>query len=308
MFHRRDAYEKGENFAARLSRFERPLFVLAHYDDEVPSAGLLQRLGDRAHVVWVTNSDGLYGEMEMTPEKASEVRKAEGLRSVAIAGVPAARVHCLDYSEVETYRRMAALYTDRGVLTDVLPYFQNIRDAVREAVFDIEPDVVFTLAWQGGQPEHDLTHFFTRLAVAALHRERGRAVPFFHLPAYEYTVLVALRFHPLYRGGRIRLRLTAGELATKLEMLQAYPSQQELFRTFEKVLRWVGRASFLAGAPRRVEDILAEEELGPVSPDLDYTARPHVHDKLTYMFDHFEGTPVTFARSIRPVVRALLGK
>ena len=36
---------------------------------------------------------------------------------------------------------------------------------MRKAVFDIEPDVVFTDAWQGGQPEHDLSHLFAMTAL-----------------------------------------------------------------------------------------------------------------------------------------------
>ncbi|MBM4395937.1 MAG: PIG-L family deacetylase [Deltaproteobacteria bacterium] len=300
-----DPFKAGEALMVRAAAWERPLLVMAHHDDEVLLGGLLQRVAPRVRIVWVTNSDGLYYEGTLKPAEYAEVRKAEGVRSAAIAGVPESATRCLDASEVEIYRRMAALYAGKSRVEDVLPHFRAIRDQVVAAVREARPDAVFTMAWQGGQPEHDLTHFFTRLAVCELERQTGRAVEFFHVPAYEYTILVAMRFNPLYRGERIRILLTPDELATKLEMIRAYPSQVRLFGDFRKVFRWVGRPLFaLTGGPATLEDFLAVEELGPV-PEIDYAAKPHVHDRLTYMFDDFEGTRVTYSRSILPLVKAL---
>ncbi len=55
----RDAYRKGEAFCERLASFRQPLYVVAHHDDEVPTAGLIQRLGPRTKFVYVTNSAGV---------------------------------------------------------------------------------------------------------------------------------------------------------------------------------------------------------------------------------------------------------
>jgi hypothetical protein len=186
------------------------------------------------------------------------------------------------------------------------PFFQAIRDRVRDTVLALKPDAVFTLAWQGGQPEHDLTHFFTMLALKDLEAATGKRPEFFHMPAYEYTILVAMRFHPLYRGTRIRLRLTADELANKMQMMQAYPSQIRLFTDFSKVFGIIGKMGYLTGGPKNAEQFVTIEEFGPVPEGLDYTAKPHLFDYFTYMFDDFEGVPVRFLTSVRPIVAAFL--
>lgn len=300
----REAFRRGEEFNQRLASFKRPLYLLAHHDDEIPSAGLLQRLGSACRVIWVTNSDGLYFESKLDPAAYGELRKAEGLRSLATIGIPEQQTRCLDFSEVEIYRRLAGLHSGRSGIAEMRPFFTRIRDAVRDAVLEIEPDAVFTLAWQGGQPEHDLTHFFCARALDDLERRSGRRAAFFHLPAYEYTILVAMRFHPLYRGTRIRLRLDARELDNKLKMIAAYPSQVRLFGDFKKLFRYLVRPlGLLSGGPVSADEFLAIEEFGPV-PEIDYTRKPHRFDYFSYMFDDFEGEPVTFSGSVLPVVRA----
>ena len=302
----REAFRRGDELCRGIEGFQRPAIVLAHHDDEISTAGLLQRLGPRTAVVWVTNSDGLYYESALNPAEYSEVRKAEGFNSVALLGIPPEGVTNLDHSEVEIYRRMAWLYAGARTVAEVRPFFQRIRDSVRDALFALRPDAVFTQAWQGGQPEHDLTHFFTMLAVRDLGRETGTPVPLYHLPAYEYTVAIAFRFHPLYRGPRLRLRLTPGELALKLRMTEVYASQAKGFADFRKVFNVVAPLGRPFGGPRTLEELMSVEELGPVPADLDYTRKPHRFDAFTYMFDDFEGTRVTFLRSVRPVVQALL--
>jgi len=301
-----DPYCLGEEFSGQLSRFQRPVFLLAHHDDEIPTAGLLQRLGPGKRVVWVTNSDGLYTESDRTPGEYGALRMAEGTRSVALAGVPGTSVTQLGFSEVEIYRHFAWLHARKKRMSEVRPFFQEIRDRVRKSLLEIEPDAVFTLAWQGGQPEHDLTHFFGMLALRDLERRTGLRPAFFHMPAYEYTILVAMRFHPLYRGTRLRLRLTPEEQQVKRSMIRCYPSQVRLFSEFQRIFRWTGLLGYLTGGPRSVEEFLSIEEFGPVPEDLDYTRKPHRLDRLTYMFDDFEGTPVTFSTSIRPIVEDFL--
>ena len=302
----KSAYRLGEEFTARARHFRQPLFFLAHQDDELNYAGLISRLGPKTKFAWVTNGDGLYKESQLSPEAYGELRMAEAVKSIGAAGVPPENALFLKFSEIEIYRRMAALYAAPGSMQEHREYFDGMRVAVRKAVFDIEPDVVFVCAWQGGQPEHDLSHFFTMLALRDLARERGVRAEFFHLPEYEYTILLSMRFHPLYPGVRYRIRITPAEMAVKNAMVEAYPSQVRLFADFRKVFERIGKVTGLVGGPVTAEDYLSIEEFSPVPEGLDYRAMPHLHDYFTYMFDDFEGTPVTFTRSILPVVNAFL--
>lgn len=299
--------ELGEKFSAGLGRYKQPMFLLAHHDDEVNAAGLLQRLGPKTKIVWVTNSDGLYFESDMSPTNYGGMRMAEGVVSVGNVGIPENSTRCLAYSEVEIYRYLADLHCGRKQVNQALPLFRKMLDDVKKAIFDIEPDVVFTLAWQGGQPEHDLTHFFGRLALDEYQAKTGRKVEYFHSPAYEYTILLAARFNPFYGGTKMRIKLTPQELENKKRIIEAYPSQKRLFADFTKVFKVFGLLGKLTGGPASIEEYLSIEEFGPVPEGLDYTKNTHMFDFLTYMFDDFEGTPVTFSKSIQPIVKGLLG-
>lgn len=302
---RRDAMELGEEFTGRAGSYKRPLFLIAHQDDELSYAGLIQRLGAKTNFVWMTNGDGLYFETELSPAEYAKLRIKEAEEAVRVLGVAKSRAICLGFSEVEIYRRMADLHGGAS-MTEHKPYFQRIRKAVRDAVFQRRPDAVFTCAYQGGHPEHDLVHFFTWLAIRDLQQEKGEGVDFFHLPEYEYTILLAMRFHPAYRGTRLRIRLTEKELAKKWEMLKAYPSQEKLFKKFRKVFRVAGFFRRTGSGAKGEDDFYSTEEFGPVPWGFSYTKPPHYFDALTYMFDDFEGEPVTFKGSVLPIVKAFL--
>ena len=303
--HRR-GLEQGREFL-EAANFKRPLCVFAHHDDEVTPSGLLQRIGGDLSLVWMTNSDGRYFDSDLLPPAYGELRKAEGMEAAGLLGVPTRRIRNLDFSEVAIYRAMSRLHSGQGTWESEGALFEDMRRAVSKAVRNLKPDFVLTLAWQGGQPEHDLCHFFTYLALRDLEKESGKPIPFFHVPAYEYTYALAMRFHPMYRGQRMRIQLISQELKRKWDLIRAYPSQASLFKYFD----WAFRFGFmplglLTGGPKSLDAFLGIEEFGPVPSGLDYSAKPHFFEKLNYMFDDFEGTPVSFSGSILPVVRNLL--
>ncbi|MFA6033194.1 MAG: PIG-L family deacetylase [Myxococcota bacterium] len=301
-----EAYRRGERFKAGSCGYRKPLFLIAHQDDELNYGGLIQRLGPATEFVWITNGDGLYFETKLTPEAYGELRMAEAVKAVGAVGIPEANTSFLKFSEIEIYRRMSELYSGKSDMSGNREYFDGMRRSVREALFRAAPDIVFTCAWQGGHPEHDLAHFFTALAVKDYVKETGKNVEFFHLPEYEYTILLAMRFHPLYRGERYRIRLTPEELSGKMRIIDAYPSQVRLFDEFRKVFGYIGLAGHVTGGPKNAEEYLSSEEFGPVPAGIDYTRKPHLFDYFTYMFDDFEGVPVTFTRSILPIVKAFV--
>lgn len=288
--------------------FSRPVFLMAHHDDEISQAGVFLRLGPHVKAIWVTNSDGLYFESDLNPADYGRIRMAEGIASVAQAGIPEASTRCHGWSEVEIYRWLSRLHSGAVSMAEASVFFDGIRNDIRNDIFELKPDAVFTLAWQGGQPEHDLVHFFTALAIREYSRESSSKVAFFHMPAYEYTILVAHRFHPLYRGQRLRINLSEREMETKLKMIDQYPSQKRLFSDFQKVFSIVGKFGYLTGGPRNAAEWLSTEEFGPVPDDLDYTRNTHLFDRCSYINDDFEGAPVTFHGSVRPIVQWYLGK
>jgi LmbE family N-acetylglucosaminyl deacetylase len=287
----------------------RPLFVFAHQDDETVLAGIIARIiGDdeRGAFVWWTNGDGLAPEAGVDPVDYAEGRIAEASEALRRLGGSEKRKTDLACSEIETYRRLTHVALGRAVRRDALSYFRAEADKVETAIRDADPDRVFVLAWQGGHPEHDLTHVMTARAVRRLRAETGRPIPIIQCPAYEYVILCSLRFNPWFGGDRRHILLSDGEVEKKRSVFAAYPSQEALFRSFERVIRVAGAINRLRGRALSPEQYVAKEEFGVVEPAFDYTRSAHRLERLNYMFDHFQGTPIRFNTMVRPVAAALL--
>ncbi|MCX7943076.1 MAG: PIG-L family deacetylase [Deltaproteobacteria bacterium] len=285
--------------------YKRPLFIVAHQDDELNYAGLIKRLGSKTHIIWVTNGDGLYFEMGVSPEKYAEIRQREAIKAAEAVGIDERNLLCLKFSEVEIYKRFAELNRSPQSMRIHKSFFKGIKDAIKDVVFGYEPDVIITDAWQGGHPEHDLTHFFAYCAKRDYEKEKKRPIDFIHIPEYEYTILIAMRFHPLYKGVRFRIYLTPEELEAKMRVIEAYPSQKRLFAKFERLFTYFGYIGRIIGGPKSAIEYISIEEFGPV-PTIDYAKKPHIHDFFTYMFDDFEGDPVTFSGSVLPIIKEFL--
>lgn len=292
-----------------LRRDGRPLFVFAHQDDETVLAGIIHRIigeDERGAFVWWTNGDGLAPGSGMSPAAYARVRIAEAEESLKRLGGSAKRKVDLESSEIENYRRLTHV-AEKGKTRDrAFDYFMNEAENVERAVRDADPDRVFLLAWQGGHPEHDLTHMMTVRAVRKLRAETGRAIPIVQCPAYEYTIACAMRFKPWFNGDRRRIVLDADEMETKRSVFEAYPSQAPLFNKFQTVLTALGWVNVVRGHRIKLDEYLGVEELGVVDPELDYKRSTHRLDRLNYMFDDFEGTPVRFSTMLRPIAELLL--
>lgn len=287
----------------------RPLFIFAHQDDETVMTGIIRRIVEddaRGHFIWWTNGDGLAPGTEHTPEAYGEIRVAEATEALRRLGASEARKTDLWTSEIENYRRLTHLDAGPAPADAALEYFRREARRVEAAIRDADPDRVFLLAWQGGHPEHDLTHIMTTRAVRKLRAETGRPIPIVGCPAYEYVIACALRFKPWYAGDVRHITLDDEEQAAKRHVFEAYPSQRALFDKFETVVRWLGRLSRLRGRPLSVEEYLGTEQFGVVDPDLDYTRSTHRLEPLNYMLDDFEGIPIRFDRMVQRVAEDLL--
>ncbi|MBI2375773.1 MAG: PIG-L family deacetylase [Deltaproteobacteria bacterium] len=292
-----------------LAREGRPLFVFAHQDDETVLAGLMHRIvgdGARGAFVWWTNGDGLAPAVGAEPKTYAAVRIAEASESLRALGADVTQKVDLESSEIENYRKMTEV-AEPSTRRSALGYFVAEADRVEAAVRAADPDRVFVLAWQGGHPEHDLVHIMTARAVRRLRNETGRPIPIIQAPAYEYTILCALRFKPWFRGDVRRFKLSTEEREAKQRVFEAYPSQRELFEKFRAVIFAAGVVSSLRGKPFGPEAYLAEEQLGVVEPGQDYTRSTHRFETLNYIRDDFLGIPIRFDTMIRPIAAALLG-
>ncbi|MCB9726965.1 MAG: PIG-L family deacetylase [Deltaproteobacteria bacterium] len=280
------------------------LVVLAHHDDELPYAGLLRAMGPDVRVLWVTNSDGLAHEDKMAPADYARLRYAESVAAMALLEIPEERLVCLGHSEYTLYDIFARM--SRGELAGAVPErFRAIADEVEAEARAFAPDVIWTLAWQGGQPEHDLSHLCAVRAARLLGAERGEPLPLYELPAYE-LVVVPLRFKPWRRQPVHELRLDPETMARKMRMFQCYPTQERILSQFERLVGLYGRVAGLVGKRFTFEDFGRREEFAPVPPDRDYRRSSHISPRLDYPGDDYEGTPIRFGRTLAPIAAALL--
>lgn len=278
----------------------RHLVVLAHQDDELPYAGLLSRLPD-AHVVFVTNGDGLHFELDMEPAPYARLRHEESRRALAAIGIGDERTTWLDGSELDYYAEFGRM-SERADSGPLSPLFEETARRVAEVVERVQPDVVWTMAYQGGNPEHDLTHLCARRAARA-HRERtGREVPLFEFPAYELMVVV-MRFPPWYDGERFVLELDASELATKRAMFEMYPTQKRVIDELSRAVRAAGALQRLRGRRWTLDDFARFEHFGRVPEARDYTRSTHRTPLLDYPMDDWKGQRIRFERTLARIAR-----
>ena len=264
----------------------RHLVFLAHFDDETPYVGLLSRLSGHVDVAWLTNGDGLAYQAKEDPQVYAAKRKEESLCAMEKLGIARDRLHFLDVSEIEIYRNFVHL-------PGSVSFFFNLADKVHELIEELSPDVLWVLAFQGGQPEHDLSHL---LAVRSARRLGVEEV--YELPEYEYTILLPFRFRPWLNREVFRIQLTGDEYLLKQVVIKCFPSQQGLIDAFLKVVRalsWLGRPF---KGNRGFDEFLKTEVFAPVPPDRDYTSSPHIHEVFDYMFDDYKGKPIRFSRTL----------
>ena len=283
------------------------LLIIAHQDDEVLYSGLLHRINSRGnlYILWVTNGDGLAPEENMPPNEYAAIREAESLKSAAVIGVPESRVAMLHYSEIKIYDMFVELAIPSGNRVLALEYFLEIATKVEEHIRELNPDSIWTDAYQGGHPEHDLTHLAAARACRIIRREKQIELPLFELPEYEYTIFVSARFRPWWKGQIHQIFLTDAESKVKEDVLKCYPSQEKLFAKFKRVFDRTGKLAKLFGKGFTAEDFVRKEVFARVPDFRDYTAHPQFAEWATYMFDKHKNVKIRFDKCIRPIAEHL---
>lgn len=288
-----------------FSPSSRHMPIFAHQDDEIMYCGLIGRMPEAIRFLWVTNGDGLAPEVKMDPKEYAELRKTETDHVLETLGRPLSTRRCLDYSEIALYDRFIDIHQSPDKAQDLVQMYKPIGDDIYKEMKAFAPDAVWTCAFQNGHPEHDLTHIVTAYVIRQLEREGMKRPSFYHVPQYEYTILIPHRFHPLYKGAIHEIRLSPEEVALKRKALECYPSQIGLFHKFEKVINRLGVLGWLRGKPFSAEEYLARETFSAVDPQLDYTKSTHWFERANYMGDYCRETKVRFDTQIAVIARLL---
>lgn len=288
---------------------QRHLVLLAHQDDELPYAGLLTRMrrgpAENFRVCFVTNGDGLAHESSMAPEPYADLRRQESATALARLGVNDEQTTWWEHSELSLYAEFGAMSDDSSGTRALFPEFEEIAAEIQSAVDEFKPDAIWTMAWQGGNPEHDLTHAAAVRAARAASADQEREIPVFELPAYELFV-VAMRFRPWVRREKHRINLTASELAAKTDMLGMYPTQERVVSELRRAAVVAGKLGRLIGRGFTLEEFAAVEEFARVPADRDYTRSTHLTQRFDYPGDDWQGRPIIFSRTLARVGAAWL--
>lgn len=279
------------------------LVLLAHHDDELPYTGLIARMRPNVRVLWLTNSDGLAHESEMSPPEYAKARYQESLDAFAHLDIGEEQVKSLWHSEYELYDLLGQM--GRGEHPDAIPErFVAMADEMAQQARDFAPDVVWTLAYQGGHPEHDLTHLYAARFVRQWRQETGRDIPFYELPAYE-LILVALRFRPWRKAAYHAIELVDSEWKAKDAMMHCYPTQERIIDEFRRIIGLYAKLSWLRFKPFSFDDYGRREVFAPVPDDRDYTRSSHMSARLDYPFDDYQGTPIRFSETLSRIAAEL---
>src|SRR5690348_4959687 len=243
---------------ALCSSDERPAFVpritivCAHADDEVIGAGgRLPHLPD-VHVVHVT--DGAPRDMTdaiangfMSREAYARARAQERERALALARIPADRIHGIGLVDQEVSFALPALARQLLVTLDTY-----------------RPDLVLTHAYEGGHPDHDATALAVRAAVELARTRDGAAPPIAEFTGYHWRggAMRTGSFLPGITAEMWRVLLGAADRRRKAAMFACYATQQRVLASFS-----------------------TEAECFRLAPTYDYTAPPHEGHLFYEWFD-----------------------
>jgi LmbE family N-acetylglucosaminyl deacetylase len=193
------------------------VFILAHPDDEIAFAPLIDRLvreGKRVRLAFLT--DGRSGG-------PPAVRKGETIRALASIGIDHSDLLFGAIHDGQLYRNL------RGALEAVDKWCGSLRSIAR----------IYTLAWEGGHPDHDAAHIVA--AVFAAGRglaDRVRQVAFYRAsdrwPAPLFTVS-----SPLPANGPVdSIALSSSERWLPVRLIRFYRSQWRSFAGLAPFMLW----------------------------------------------------------------------
>jgi LmbE family N-acetylglucosaminyl deacetylase len=197
------------------------LFIAAHPEDETIGAGITISRLSRVTVVHVTDGsprDSRFIAMKFTgtATEYAAVRAREVNAALTLAGVAEPSIHCLGYRDQEASHEMSSVAEQVGIVLD-----------------DLRPDVVVTVPYEGGHPDHDACAFAVHAAAAM------RSVPIAEMALYHSHdgQMVAGRF--LSDLDELIVDLGSYERALKTKMYDCFATQRDVLSQFP-----IGRERF----------------------------------------------------------------
>jgi LmbE family N-acetylglucosaminyl deacetylase len=197
--------------------------LVAHPDDEVIGAGAqLARLRN-AHFIHVTDGAPLnpYDAITAgfaTREDYARARRDELFAALALAGISSQQTRDLGFVDQE-----ASLN------------FPKLVDALKEALSESKPDVVFTHPYEGGHPDHDATAFAAQIACRLL-KHQGITPPALMEMASYHAGGGNLRtnefLHEGSSGNVATVALSPGECDFKRCLFDCFVTQQRVLCAF----------------------------------------------------------------------------
>jgi LmbE family N-acetylglucosaminyl deacetylase len=198
--------------------------VVAHPDDEVIGLGSrLPRL--RRQVVIVHTTDGAPRDMRdaqahgfATREAYARARREELAAALDLAGIGSDSTLQAGAVDQEASFRMGGL-----------------AHWVAGALRALRAEVVLTLAYEGGHPDHDATAFAVHAACALLAQQDVAAPQIWEFPLYRAEAgggRATLEFLPEPARAVIEVPLTELEHRLKARMVACFTTQQEVLSSF----------------------------------------------------------------------------
>ena len=192
------------------------MLLVAHPDDEcITCGGLIQRMSE-AVVVYATDGsprDPYFWKRHGSREVYSRLRQDEALRALAKVGV----------------RELVFLADQEPRLIDQ-ELFQNLGLAFELLLSEVrhrKPEVLLTLAYEGGHPDHDSCSLLAS-EIAKITRIPVWEAPLYRRRRNEWSVQEFVEPN----GTEVPYMPTAEEIERKRQMCLEYPSQGDFLRIF----------------------------------------------------------------------------
>lgn len=194
------------------------LVLVAHPDDEVIGCGALLGRMRSSIIVFATDGaprDRSFWTAYSSREAYAEVRRQEALLVAKVTGASQVKFLC---------------DTQGNAIVDQ-ELFRNLPSALedlRHIIADTRPDVLLTLAYEGGHPDHDCCSFLSSIVGDEFY------LPAWEMPLYHRTPAGEISRQQFLGPGSAEFvyDLSQVEQAKKSAMINLYRSQQSVLKDF----------------------------------------------------------------------------